>query len=126
MQSFHFAPYCSESGTLKGCVQIELFRSIKLSDEKGDAKSRTIHNRSVPFPSEQASRKHVNGRIAFSCELGLYYIDVPYILSSATANQQKTVMSEAGSFCDQLPSNCLYGTQMHGWNDHTPFTTSVL
>ena len=62
-----------KSGTLKGCVQtgtfqIEPFRSKKWNDQKSDTKSGAVRNRSVPFPSEQTNRKHVNGTIAFPSE----------------------------------------------------------
>ena len=35
---------------------------------KSDTKSGTIHNRSVPFPSERANGKDINGTIAFPPE----------------------------------------------------------
>ena len=59
-----------KNGIFKGCIhtgtlQIEPFHSKKWNDQKSDTKSGAIRNRSVPFPSEQANEKGVNGTIAF-------------------------------------------------------------
>ena len=62
-----------KSGTLRGCVhtgrlEITSFRSKKWNDKISDTKSGTIHNRSGPFPCEQAMRCKTgpkNGTIRF-------------------------------------------------------------
>ena len=72
-QSSHFVPYCSEKWNAERLrsggnasnrtVPFQTMERLKLCYE-----SRTMCNRTGPFPSEQANGIHVNGTMAFPSE----------------------------------------------------------
>ena len=73
MPSFHFVPYCSEKWNTEGLrsdgnTSNRTVPLQKMERLKRGTKSGTICNCSVPFQSEQANRKQVNGTILFPSE----------------------------------------------------------
>ena len=84
MQSFHFVPYRSAKWNAEGMRsdrnasdRIVPFQNMERL--KSDTKSGKIRNRSIPFPTESANGKYINGTIAFQSEHKTnWYAIVPF------------------------------------------------
>ena len=103
-QSFHFVRYCSEKWNAEGLrsdgsaskrtVSFQKMKRLK-SDKKVERYA------IVPFPSEQANRKHANGTIAFPSE-------------------HKTKLVHMALFLCEQPI-CPFQTLEQGWNGTIAF-----